>query len=232
MIPGLPAEEVKGCNRAREDVKLTKAVLDALKPSLDGQPRRTRESGQGNAISSLPPEPQAGRVPRPDRSCKIRPFMSRACLLLSSLLPAMVAVVPAAELTLTAPLPHEVVQRSSPGKGLLRITGELSEEVSGKDLAIEARLVGEKEATGWQRAGGSIVGKKLSGTVEAPSGGWWSLEVRVTREGKELAAGRVGKVGVGEVFVVAGQSNSANHLVLPKTRRFAMSGSPCSITLG
>ncbi len=50
-------------------------------------------------------------------------------------------------------------------------------------------------------------GKKLSGTVEAPAGGWWTLEVRVTREGKELAAGRVGKVGIGEVFVVAGQSN-------------------------
>jgi hypothetical protein len=101
----------------------------------------------------------------------------------------------AAELTLTAPLEHQVVQRSSPGKGLLRIAGELSEKVSGKDVAIEARLVGEKEATGWQRAGGSISGKKLSGTVEAPAGGWWSLEVRVTREGKELAAGRVGKVG-------------------------------------
>lgn len=117
----------------------------------------------------------------------------------------------AADLTLNSPLPHQVVQRSSPGKGLLRITGELSEEIPGKDLAIEARLVGEKEATGWQRAGGSISGKKLSGTFEAPAGGWWTLEVRVTREGMELALGKVGPVGVGEVFVVAGQSNSANY---------------------
>ena len=70
------------------------------------------------------------------------------------------------------------------------------------------------------------------GSGGRPAGGRWTLEVRVTRKGKELAAGRVGQVGVGEVFVVAGQSNSANHLVLPKTRRFAMSGSPCSITLG
>jgi hypothetical protein len=137
--------------------------------------------------------------------------MSPARLLLSLLLTAMVAVAPAAELGLTAPLEHQVVQRSSPGKGLLRITGELSEEVSGKDVAIEVRLVGEKEATGWQRAGGSISGKKLSGTFEAPAGGWWTLEVRVTREGKELALGKVGPVGVGEVFVVAGQSNSANY---------------------
>lgn len=137
--------------------------------------------------------------------------MNPARFLLSFLLPAMVAVVPAAELTLTAPLEHQVVQRSSPGKGLMRITGELSEEVPAKDAVIEARLIGEKGANGWQRAGGSIVGKKLSGTVEAPAGGWWTLEVRVTREGKELAAGRVGKVAIGEIFVVAGQSNSANH---------------------
>ncbi len=45
----------------------------------------------------------------------------------------------ATELTLTAPLEHQVVQRSSPGKGLLRIAGELSEEVSAKEALIEAR---------------------------------------------------------------------------------------------
>lgn len=116
----------------------------------------------------------------------------------------------AAELILTAPLEHQVVQRSSPGKGIVRFSGELSEEIPGKDAAIEARLVDEKGATGWQRVGGSISGRKLSGTFEAPAGGWWTLEVRVTREGKELALGKVGPVGVGEVFVVAGQSNSAN----------------------
>ena len=36
---------------------------------------------------------------------------------------------------------------------------------------FEARLVGEKDATGWQRAGGSISGKRLSATVEALAGG-------------------------------------------------------------
>jgi len=137
--------------------------------------------------------------------------MSPARFLLPILLSAMVAVTPAAELTLTTPLPHQVVQRSSPGKGIVRLVGELSEEIPGKDAAIEARLVDAKGATGWQRVGGSISGKKLSGTFEAPAGGWWTLEVRVTREGKELALGKVGPVGVGEVFVVAGQSNSANY---------------------
>ena len=62
----------------------------------------------------------------------------------------------AAELMLTSPLDHQVVQRSSPGKGLLRIVGELSEEVKAAELAIEARLIGEKQEAPWQRVGGSV----------------------------------------------------------------------------
>lgn len=130
----------------------------------------------------------------------------------------------AAELMLTSPLDHQVVQRSSPGKGLLRIVGELSEEVKAAELAIEARLIGEKQEAPWQRVGGSVAGKKLSGAVEALAGGWWRLEVRVTSGGKVVAQGGVAHVGIGEVFVIAGQSNSANHgeeKQMTKTRRVA-----------
>lgn len=115
--------------------------------------------------------------------------------------------------TLTSPLDYQVVQRTSPGKGLLRIAGELSEAVSLPDVAMEARLIGEKGQTSWQRVGGSVSGKKLAGAVEAPQGGWWQLEVQVVHGGKQLALGSVAHVGIGEVFVeeIAGQSNSANH---------------------
>ena len=130
----------------------------------------------------------------------------------------------AVDLTLTSPLDYQVTQRSSPGKGLLRFAGKLSEDVAAADTSIEAKLVGEKQATGWLRAGGSISGHKLSGTVEAPAGGWWRLDVRVMSAGKELAKGSVAHVGIGEVFVIAGQSNSANHgqeKQTTKTRRVA-----------
>jgi len=137
--------------------------------------------------------------------------MNRTILTLSALLLAPLFGTHGAELSLTSPLDYQVVQRNSPGKGLLRITGDLSEEVTGADVTIEAKVVGEKSESGWLRAGGSISGKKLSGAVEAPSGGWWGLEVRVSQGGNEVARGSVAHVGIGEVFVVAGQSNSANH---------------------
>jgi hypothetical protein len=47
--------------------------------------------------------------------------------------------------------------------------------------------------------------------VRAPSGGWHACRVRATADGRLLASAEVPHVGVGEVFVVAGQSNSANH---------------------
>jgi hypothetical protein len=51
----------------------------------------------------------------------------------------------------------------------------------------------------------------FSGELSVPAGGWFRLEVRATLPGATLAAAAVEHVGVGEIFVVAGQSNSANY---------------------
>ena len=147
--------------------------------------------------------------------------MKHTLTLLATLLLAPLAVH-AAELTLSSPLDFQVVQRATPSKGRLRIIGELAEDVPTADTAIEARLLGETLETAWRRVGGSVSGRKLAGTVEAPAGGWWKLEVRVSRANKEVARGSVLHVGIGEVFVIAGQSNSANHgeeKQIPKTNR-------------
>jgi hypothetical protein len=117
----------------------------------------------------------------------------------------------AVELTLMAPRDYQVLQRSSPGKGLVRIVGALAEDVSAPDAAIEARLTDGTAEAPWLRAGGTVVGRRVTATIQAPAGGWRRLEVRIMKDGKELARGAVAHVGIGEVFVVAGQSNSANH---------------------
>jgi hypothetical protein len=133
------------------------------------------------------------------------------CLLIAVLLIAPLAALQASELTLTSPLEHEVVQRSTPGKGLLRITGKLSEDLPPGDFSIEARLSAKGQDTPWWRVSGSVTGRMLKGSVEAPAGGWWRLEVRISQAGQLLASSAVEPIGIGEVFVIAGQSNSANH---------------------
>ena len=129
--------------------------------------------------------------------------------LLLALLLSLATGLHAIELTLTSPLAHQVVQRATPGKGLLRITGELSEDVS-PEAAVQVRVVNETRQMPWLQVN-SVKGRKIIASYEAPAGGWWTLEVRIMLDGKEIAIGKVPHVGVGEVFVVAGQSNSANH---------------------
>lgn len=132
-------------------------------------------------------------------------FFIATALLFSTL----TATLSAAELTLISPLDYQVVQRSSPGKGLLRIMGELSEEVAA-EAAVQVRVVSDARQTPWLQVN-SPKGRKVIASFEAPAGGWWKLEVQVVHGGKQLAVGSVPHVGIGEVFVVAGQSNSANH---------------------
>lgn len=129
--------------------------------------------------------------------------------LLLALLLSLATGLHAIELTLTSPLAHQVVQRATPGKGLLRITGELSEDVS-PEAAVQVRVVNETRQMSWLQVN-SVKGRKIIASYEAPAGGWWTLEVRIMLNDKEIALGKVPHVGVGEVFVVAGQSNSANH---------------------
>ncbi|MFM8470925.1 MAG: sialate O-acetylesterase [Limisphaerales bacterium] len=116
----------------------------------------------------------------------------------------------AAVLVLASPRDFQVIQRSTPTKGMVRLAGQLSQDAPG-DAVVETRFTGEKAGGEWRRLGAKLSGRVISGTLDAPAGGWWRLEVRVSHAGEVLASSDVEHVGVGEVFVVAGQSNSANH---------------------
>lgn len=130
-----------------------------------------------------------------------------------------VAVTPAraAELHLTSPVDYQVVQRTTPGTGLVRIAGELSEPVPGR-ATLEARVLDGRSQPAW-RSLGEVGDRRIGGSLPVTAGGWWTLEVRVVQEGSEHARSAVEHVGVGEVFVVAGQSNAANHGAERQTTR-------------
>ena len=51
----------------------------------------------------------------------------------------------------------------------------------------------------------------IDGTISVPEGGWYTIEVRVLDSGSNPVVEKsVEQIGVGEVFITAGQSNSAN----------------------
>ena len=62
----------------------------------------------------------------------------------------------------------------------------------------------------WQEAGRA----SFEGTVRLPAGGWYRLRAELhvkTSPDRILASASVDRLGVGDIFVVAGQSNAANY---------------------
>jgi hypothetical protein len=127
-------------------------------------------------------------------------FLALACLL-------PLAAGGTTELTLTSPADFQVVQRQSRSEGRMKITGR-RREAAGTQL--EVRLLDSQGNGAWHPV--PAEGEDdFSGTITAPAGGWYRCEARLTKDGRTVAETAVPHVGVGEVFLVAGQSNSANH---------------------
>ena len=113
-------------------------------------------------------------------------------------------------ITLRSPLDHQVIQRRSKKKGSLIISGELA-GFHAKILTLEARLIVDGKPGKWRRLAVNQERRSFEASWEAPTGGWHRLEVRALSGLEVLAESVIEHVGIGEVFVVAGQSNSANH---------------------
>ncbi len=113
-------------------------------------------------------------------------------------------------LRLDSPRPYQVVQRGAKNVGTVRVRGRLGEAAKAAD-GLECRLGSAEQPGEWRKLDATIKAGTFDATVEVPAGGWYTLGVRATVKGKPVAEAGVERLGVGEVFVVAGQSNSANH---------------------
>jgi len=110
-----------------------------------------------------------------------------------------------AALRIVRPLEWAVVQRHDRAGGAIPVEVRADVPEAG---GIEARVALAIDAP-WHtltRKGGTF-----TGLLAAPAGGWHRLEVRSVIEGAVMGMTTVERVGVGDVFIVAGQSNSANH---------------------
>lgn len=115
----------------------------------------------------------------------------------------------AAAITLTSLTPRTVLQRDHANFATFAISGAFSESAT----AIEARAVVRSgfggTTTPWQVIDAAPAGGAYAGTLTA-SGGWYDVEVRAMNGALAVGSAAVERIGVGEVFITAGQSNSAN----------------------
>ncbi len=149
-----------------------------------------------------------------------------------------VASLHAADITLMEPGDYQVYQRNSPLKGDVRVRGTINGSQAA-EVKLECRIVTsdshalrylrdvphdkdvphhkevpddkKDEANPWQELAVRKDGNAFEATFNAPAGGWYRFELRAMAAGSIIAETAIEHFGVGEVFVVAGQSNSANH---------------------
>lgn len=118
------------------------------------------------------------------------------------------------KIVLTSPLDFQVFQRQTAASGDVVVEGTL--EVPGHAAltnvdTLEARLVDDTGPGGWTGLPFDNRVRGFRGELLCPARGWFRLDLRLTGRGETVVATNVEHVGAGEIFLVAGQSNSANH---------------------
>jgi hypothetical protein len=121
-------------------------------------------------------------------------------------------------LAIDSPMPYQVFQRQTAKLGFVAVRGTVN--AKGQDDAIDQiRVCVVPEAAAGKNAEPAQCPKihydraahSFSGMVATPAGGFYRVELRMLRKGRPTGESSVEHVGVGEVFVISGQSNSTNY---------------------
>ncbi|QIP14858.1 T9SS type A sorting domain-containing protein [Spirosoma aureum] len=111
-----------------------------------------------------------------------------------------------AQIQLSFPVSRAVFQRNQSNEATIRINGFYTKAVTRIDARVQARD-GQGISTDWVTIQNNPTGGIYSGDLTA-KGGWYNLEVRGMNGDQQVGSTTVERVGIGEVFVVAGQSNA------------------------
>jgi hypothetical protein len=127
-----------------------------------------------------------------------------------------------ASILLSSPLDYQVFQRETRVQGAILIRGRSlvpAEEV-------EARVVGQAItgplAARWQKLSLDQHTGEFHTDLTTAAGGFYEVDIRVRHGAHHIETLAVRHVGVGEVFVVSGQSNSTNYGEVPQVTQTGM----------
>jgi hypothetical protein len=124
-------------------------------------------------------------------------------------------------LTLSSPLEYQVFQRSTRRHGAIIVRG-----TAPTATRIEARVEGTSLAGPlpgkWHRLTLDQSDHQFSGQLPVIAGGFYRVEIKATNTVGQPTVVVAQHVGVGEVFVIAGQSNSTNYGEVPQATRTGM----------
>lgn len=124
--------------------------------------------------------------------------------------------------TILSPLDYQVFQRQTRDMGAILIrghalTGADNVRVCIKGESIAGPLPGKWKSLSFNRSNG-----KFSASVDVAAGGFYTVEVQSRRGHHLIGSVTVPHVGVGEVFLISGQSNSTNYGEVLQTTQTGM----------
>jgi uncharacterized repeat protein (TIGR01451 family) len=131
-------------------------------------------------------------------SASVRPILMVLLILYSAL--------SFAQLTITSPVPRIVYQRNQADEATIAITGLAPPTATTVEARFMPMAVGQGEVTAWTSLSFLPSSKAFRGSVLVKKG-QYRLDVRAKTDSTLVAETHVNRVGVGEVFVLAGQSN-------------------------
>ena len=112
-----------------------------------------------------------------------------------------------AQVQVSFPTTRAVLQRNNSNQATIRITGYYTSNVTRIEARLQARE-GQGTSTEWGTIQNTPSGGVYAGDLTG-SGGWYNLEVRGMNGDQQVGnVTTVERVGIGEVFVIAGQSNA------------------------
>lgn len=112
-----------------------------------------------------------------------------------------------AQINITYPSERCVFQRDNSNEATIYLGGYFSQPIDKVEARLIPVLTGQGQATDWTLIQNNPLNGVYFGKIKG-QGGWYSLEVRGFFKGNIIGRNVLTRVGIGEVFVVAGQSNA------------------------
>jgi hypothetical protein len=123
---------------------------------------------------------------------------------------------------LTSPLDFEVFQRRSREEGRISISGRSELQVDRVEARVSGQSLTGPVSARWHKLQLNRTTGEFHAELNVGAGGFYNIEVRARHGSRDVGTATVPHVGVGEVFVISGQSNSTNYGEVPQVTETGM----------
>ncbi len=111
------------------------------------------------------------------------------------------------QISLNFPKERQIFQRNNSNQAFIHINGNFTSDYDSITAKVIPRVIGQGTESSWQKVCNRSDKPYFLGKISA-NGGWYKLAIKAFKDGVVIDSIGRERVGVGEVFVVAGQSNA------------------------